>query len=133
MIRTFLKPYLHRMIEAKQINTETGEVLHYMINNDPDITTIKYPFSFSKTTVYEMGYNSPAEMILQLKKRKQLGEEVDTTRQEAEEINALLDLARVRIEKEYHIYDIEEKLLEIYGLTEEFTFSTLDNIKKNIA
>ena len=121
------------MTEAHQINTETGEVLHYMINNDSGITTIKYPFSFYKTSAFEMGYTSPAEMIKELKRRKQLGEEVDATRQEAEEINALLDLAKVRIEKSYHIYDIEEKLLEIYGLSEEFTFKTLDSIKKNIA
>ena len=121
------------MTEAHQINTETGEVLHYMINNDPGITTIKYPFSFYKTSAFEMGYTSPAEMIKELKRRKQLGEEVDATRQEAEEINALLDLAKIRIEKSYHIYDIEEKLLKIYGLSEEFTFKTLDSIKKNIA
>ncbi len=134
MIKTYLKPYLNNtMTEAHQINTETGEVLHYMINNDPGITTIKYPFSFYKTSAFEMGYTSPAEMIKELKRRKQLGEEVDATRQEAEEINALLDLAKVRIEKSYHIYDIEEKLLEIYGLSEEFTFKTLDSIKKNIA
>ena len=129
MIKTYLKPYLHNMIEAKQINTETGEVLHYMINNDPEIIKIQYPFSFSHTTVSEMGYNSPAEMILQLKKRKQLGEEIDHTAQEAAEINALLDLAKVRTEKGYNLFDIEDKLINIYGLSEDYTTQVLKQIK----
>lgn len=129
MIRTFLKPYSNKLIEAKQINTETGEVTQYFINNGlADTTTIKFPFSFYQTTAEKMGYTSPSAMIKELKKRKQLGEEVNTDRQKAEEINALLDLAKVRVEKGYNLYDIEDKLLNIYGLTEDFTFKTLDNI-----
>ena len=132
MIKTYLKPYLnHTMTEAHQINTETGEVLHYMINNDPGITTIKYPFSFHKTSAFEMGYTSPAEMIKELKKRKQLGEEVQTDRQKADEISELLHLAKYRSEKGYNNFDIEDKLMNIYGLSEEYTGKILRYITQH--
>ena len=130
MIKTFLKPYGTRT-EAKRINTETGEILSYMINNDKEITGIRFPFSFYQTTAAKMGYNSPAEMILQLKKRQQLGEEVQPDRQKADEISALLQLAKYRSEKELHIYDIEDKLINIYGLSQEYTGKILRYITQH--
>lgn len=120
MIKTYLKPYGTRT-EAKRINTETGEIMIYMINNDAEITGIRFPFSFYQTTAEKWGYKSPAEMIAELKRRKQLGEEVQTDKQKADEISALLQLAKFRSKKELHIYDIEDKLINIYGLSEEYT------------
>lgn len=130
MIRTFLKPYGTR-IEAKRINTETGEIMIYMINNDSEITGIHFPFSFHQTTADDIGYQSPAEMIQSLKKRKQLGEEVQTDRQKADEISALLQLAKFRSEKELNIFDIEDKLINIYGLSEEYTGKILRYITQH--
>ena len=121
MIKTYLKPYGTRT-EAKKINTETGEILTYMINNDAEITGIRFPFSFFQTT---------AEIIAELKKRKQLGEEVQTDRQKADEISALLQLAKFRSEKELQLYDIEDKLINIYGLSEEYTGKILRYITQH--
>lgn len=131
MIKTYLKAYANKTIEAKQINTETGEVLQYMINNNPEITGIKFPFSFYRTTSEKMGYNSPAAMIKELKKRNQLGEEVKTDRQKADEISALLELAKFRANKELNLFDIEEKLINIYGLSAEYTSKILRYITKH--
>ena len=130
MIKTYLKPYGTRT-EAKKINTETGEILTYMINNDAEITGIRFPFSFFQTTAEKWGYKSPAEMIAELKKRKQLGEEVQTDRQKADEISALLQLAKFRSEKELQLYDIEDKLINIYGLSEEYTGKILRYITQH--
>ena len=131
MIRTFLKPYSYKLIEAKQINTETGEVMQYFINNDPEVSQINFPFSFYQTTAAKMGYASPAEMIWSLKKRKQLGEEVEQDRQRAAEISELLHLAKYRSEKGYNNFDIEEKLINIYGLSEEYTGKILRYITQH--
>lgn len=131
MIRTFLKPYSCKLIEAKQINTETGEVTQYFINNDPEVSQINFPFSFYQTTAAKMGYTSPAEMIWSLKKRKQLGEEVNTDKQKAEEISALLHLAKFRHENNYNNFDIEDKLINIYGLSEEYTGKILRYITQH--
>ena len=132
MIKTYLKPYSNKLIEAKQINTETGEVTQYFINNGlADTTTIKFPFSFYQTTAEKMGYTSPSAMIKELKKRKQLGEEVPTDRQKAEEISALLHLAKFRHENNYNNFDIEDKLINIYGLSEEYTGKILRYITQH--
>lgn len=132
MIKTYLKAYANKTIEAKQINTETGEVLQYMLNNNiSDITGIKFPFSFYRTTSAKMGYNSPAAMIKELKKRNQLGDEVQTDRQKAEEISALLELAKFRKDRNYNLFDIEDKLINIYGLSEEYTSKILRYITEH--
>jgi len=130
MIRTYIRPYGSTR-EAYKINMETGEVLHYFINDNAKISNICYPFSFYHTSFSKMGYTSTANMIKELKRRKYLGVEVDTCRQTAEEISALLHLAKFRASKDFNLFDIEDKLINIYGLSEEYTSKILRYITKH--
>lgn len=137
MIKHYLYKASNNRYEAKKIDMETGNILHYMINNGQDNIEINFPFSFYEASAKEWGYESPAAMIKELKKRKILGEEVPHDRQKAAEISALLHLAKYRHDNGWKTLDISENLQKYYGLSKEYTEKILryminHNIERHI-
>ena len=114
--------------EARIINTETGEFLHYFINDGAKNCGINFPFGFFATTTADMGYNSPSECEKELKRRGYLKQEVRHDRQRADEISALLALAKFRHDNGRKLANIPEILTTYYGLSEEYTKKILRNI-----
>lgn len=136
MIRNFLLNRNGR-IEAKEIDTDTGRVKLYQINDGLSNCGINFPFSEYETTTANMGYSSVADMIKELKKRNQLGKEVPHDKQVANEISSILQLAKFRHENGWNLADIPEKLQKHYGLSKEYVdkiirYITNHNIERHI-
>ena len=119
MIRTFINIRNTSWNELVQVDTESGKIKYYSVDQE-----MGFPFSESYTTFSKMGYESIDEVINRFKARK---EEIATDRQIAREIAGLLKLAKYRVNHgrytcvvlddgtKYH--DITERL-KSYGMTE---------------
>lgn len=115
MIRNFLKEIRTQdRTEAFEIDTNTGRVKIYQINNGSANCGIDFPFSEYDTTVYEMGYASPDECIKTLKKRGNLGKEVSHEEQAKAELNAYKKLLEWRRGNGWSLLDIPEKIAKYY-------------------
>ena len=129
MIRTFIQETNKKWDELLQIDTESGKVKIYTVDKE-----LGFPFSEYYTTVEEMGYKSINEMV-NIMKKKDNKQEIDTAEQTEKEINGLLKLAKYRLEHNCHTClilkdgtkynDIVERL-KVYGMTESEAVKKID-------
>lgn len=129
MIRTFIQETNKKWDELLQIDTESGKVKIYTVDKE-----LGFPFSEYYTTVEEMGYKSINEMV-NIMKKKDNKQEIDTEEQTQKEINGLLKLAKHRAEHNNHTClilkdgtkynDIVERL-KVYGMTESEAVKKID-------
>lgn len=127
MIRTFINIRNTSWNELVQVDTESGKIKYYSVDQE-----MGFPFSESYTTFSEMGYESINDIIKRIKRWK---EEIATDRQVAKEISGLLKLAKYRAEHNKHICltlndgtkynDIVERL-KTYGMTEAEALKKID-------
>lgn len=121
MIKTFIQETNKKWDELLQIDTESGKVKIYTVDKE-----LGFPFSEYYTTVEKMGYKSINQMV-NIMKKKDNKQEIDTEEQTQKEINGLLKLAKHRAEHNNHTClilkdgtkynDIVERL-KVYGMTE---------------
>ena len=95
-VKTFVKEYKnHGWNEIKVINTETGELTQYNVDDK-----IGFPFGAPyQTTVFEMGYTSVNECLKTLKDRNFLGYEVNHAEQKESERIGYINLGVERIKR----------------------------------
>jgi hypothetical protein len=110
MIKVFKKEG-YENDDIRIINTETGDFEHYFVDKN-----IGFPFSFYKTNISDMGYDSVKTCIKTLKERNFLGKEINYNEQKESEKIGYINLGVCRLNRLGSIEDICNKL-EQYGLS----------------